>query len=84
MCLDTTDETKSRSNVLKVIAFGRTDMRKEIDGPATFIQDSFGLDPESDAIFYSQVHEMEINVYTNWVYMRCLDLGLHKGQIYNG
>ena len=33
------------------IICGRTDMRKGIDGLATLIQDSFELDPYSDAIF---------------------------------
>ena len=33
------------------IICGRTDMRKGIDGLATLIQDSFKLDPYSDAVF---------------------------------
>jgi transposase len=33
------------------IVYGRTDMRKGIDGLAALVQDSFELDPYSDAIF---------------------------------
>lgn len=33
------------------IACGYTDMRKSIDGLATFVQDNFGLDPFSPSLF---------------------------------
>lgn len=46
------------------IVCGRTDMRKGIDGLAALVQDSFELDPYSDAIFYFQVRaEIAINVF---------------------
>ena len=46
------------------IICGKTDMRKGIDGLATLIQDSFELDPYSDAIFlFSGGGKIVINVY---------------------